>query len=72
MLEKMLEKGVGIAIIPESIVKQYPGFPAKTVKIKRPEIKWKVGISWLKDRYMNDAFKRFKTFMLDYYKITEG
>jgi LysR family transcriptional activator of glutamate synthase operon len=68
LIERMLKTGAGITIIPKTLLSLYPNFPAKTLKIEGSNEKWVVGFSWLKDRYMNESAKKFRDFVLNYYK----
>jgi LysR family transcriptional activator of glutamate synthase operon len=68
LIERMLKAGAGITIIPKTLLNLYPNFPAKTLKIEGSNEKWVVGFSWLKDRYMNESAKKFRDFVLNYYK----
>lgn len=68
LIERMLKSGLGISIIPRTLLNLYPNFPAKTLKILNQNEKWSIGFSWLKNKYMNKNSKKFKDFVLNYYK----
>ncbi|BBE31440.1 LysR family transcriptional regulator [Tepiditoga spiralis] len=68
LIERMLKSGLGISIIPRTLLNLYPNFPAKTLKILDQNEKWSIGFSWLKNKYMNENSKKFRDFVLNYYK----
>ncbi len=68
LIERMLKKGLGITIIPKTLLNLYPNFPAKTLKITDSNEKWTIGFSWLKNKYISSNLKKFRDFVLNYYK----
>ncbi|UZN22489.1 LysR family transcriptional regulator [bacterium 3DAC] len=68
LMAELVEEGLGVALIPESIMRLYPDFPVKVIPIRYPEYTRKVGLSWYKHSHMGKYKEAFREFVEAYYK----
>jgi DNA-binding transcriptional LysR family regulator len=70
LMYDMAQLGRGMALIPESVCKKYEDrYPyLNFIKIKNPNCKMEISMSWLKGRYLSKAAESFKNFVIDYVK----
>ncbi|RIV19677.1 LysR family transcriptional regulator [Alicyclobacillaceae bacterium I2511] len=66
---ELLQSGMGVVLIPESICKRYQDIPVSLLKISEPIAKIEFGISWMKNRYFPESASRFRQFVIDYYGV---
>ncbi len=66
LMAELVEEGLGVALVPESVMKLYPDFPVKVIPVVYPVYTRKVGLSWYKHAYMNVAKDMFRKFVIGY------
>lgn len=57
-IEEMIQSELGVCILPKSVA-QLLGSPSVAVEITEPVMRWRLGIIWNRDRYMNFITKEW-------------
>ncbi len=57
-IEEMIQSELGVCILPKSVA-QLLGAPSVAVEITEPVMRWRLGIVWNRDRYMNFITKEW-------------
>jgi len=70
----MMSLGKGIALLPMYIIMQYKNRKMDLVamSIDEPKCHMKIGLSWLKSRYLSSTAISFRDFMLENYNKSFG
>lgn len=58
--------GHGISIIPD--IKGLNEYNVRIISVKEPICERKIGVSWVKGRYMSPAATKFKNYLVEYFK----
>jgi LysR family transcriptional activator of glutamate synthase operon len=69
LMAELLKSGQGIALIPKSLSNFYPNFPAKAIRIRKPDYKRVIALSFSLRKYQTEAFIKFKNFTEKYFKV---
>lgn len=65
-IEEMIDRELGICIMPESVARLLKS-SSVTVKIEKPGLNWRLGVIWNKDKYMNFITKEWLKFFQHHY-----
>ncbi|SFK74938.1 transcriptional regulator [Salinicoccus halodurans] len=65
-IEEMIERELGVCIMPESVAKLLKS-SSVTVKIEEPVLKWRLGVIWNKDKYINFITEEWLKFFQQHY-----
>ncbi|WP_411844474.1 cidABC operon transcriptional activator CidR [Salinicoccus sp. HZC-1] len=65
-IEEMIDAELGICIMPESVAKLLKS-SSVTMQITEPALKWRLGVIWNKDQYINFITKEWLKFFQQYY-----
>ena len=68
LMAELVEKGLGVALVPLSVMKLYPDFPVKLLRVEYPKYERKVSISWNTNAFLGGVKKDFLDFALGYYE----
>lgn len=71
LMFELIPIGRGIAFIPKSILKTFVNDSVKLLKIEEPICKRKIGLSWMRGRYLSKAAQSFQSFAVDFYKTSD-
>ncbi|QMV44668.1 LysR family transcriptional regulator [Cohnella cholangitidis] len=72
-LQTLVQAGIGVALIPETLVKQLDGVKAcGIVKITEPICKRTIGLTWEKETELPENVQLFKEYLLDYFASTKA
>lgn len=58
--------GLGVSLIPN--VKGINEYNVSKIRVSEPICERKIGVSWVKGRYLSPAAQQFKNYLIDYYK----
>lgn len=58
--------GLGVSLIPN--VKGMNEYNVKKIRVTKPICERKIGVAWVKGRYLSPAAQQFKNYLIDYYK----
>jgi DNA-binding transcriptional LysR family regulator len=74
LMGEMMSLGKGIALLPMYIIMQYKNRKMDLVamSIDEPKCHMKIGLSWLKSRYLSSTAISFRDFMLENYNKSFG
>ncbi len=67
LMAELVEKGLGVALVPLSVMRLYPDFPVKLLRVEYPKYERKVSISWNTNAFLGGVKKDFLDFALGYY-----
>lgn len=65
-IEEMIDRELGICIMPESVAKLLKS-SSVTIEIEEPILEWRLGVIWNKDKYMNFITKEWLKFFQQHY-----
>jgi len=68
LMAELVEKGLGVALVPLSVMKLYPDFPVKLLKVEYPKYERTVSISWNRNTFLGGVKKDFLDFAISYYR----
>ncbi|WP_020008179.1 LysR family transcriptional regulator [Salinicoccus albus] len=66
-IEEMIDAGLGICIMPQSVASLLKS-SSVTVEIGDPGLRWRLGVIWNQDRYMNFTTQEWLKFFQAYYQ----
>src|SRR5699024_10805787 len=66
-IEEMIDAGLGICIMPQSVASLLKS-SSVTVEIGDPVLRWRLGVIWNRDRYMNFITQEWLKFFQYYYQ----
>lgn len=61
-IEDLLIEHLGVCILPESVARHLSD-KVKIISIKNPELTWRLGVIWLKDKTLSHATRKWVEFM---------
>lgn len=65
-IEEMIDRELGISIMPKSVAKLLKS-SSVTVNITEPDLNWRLGVIWHKDKYINFITKEWLKFFQQHY-----
>lgn len=69
-IKGLVESGIGVSIMPEFTWSESYDKDLKFIKIKNPNCFRYIKLMWKKDRYVNDAVKIFKDYIVEFFNTT--